>query len=609
MVSIAPHYPDETPALPTPLDQGPTPVVPNGIGAESGSGPAADTSRALAPTSPPTTTAIEYPIGAPSGAAATPAPLPRISVRGGNMAMRVLSRVMQDLDILTGGTRAATYEEVAEHVARRIAIERELENAALKAMGRQSGLLGGPGTGPAPGHGASLANSPASRQPAIDHGSGDVDASSTASAGTPAAQAIPTTEARDEATLPSAQPENAAETGPAALPDALPSQGTFKGGKKGLGDWFQYTQSLAHSDGNPADAAGPIGSGYFRADETDIATAAAIAKDTIDGADRARDFMNSDLTISAQYFEQLAAIESPYKDRYSFIAQILDTKIALDTAALDQKLGQEGMAYAQFSGQVARQVSVPVDFVMTIKDVSDGTISPAEAAVNFATMGHGHQVESLERMVAKGAERQVAERAQQAAGGDGGSGTGGGGTGAGGKANGSDRGGGGGHGGGGTDGPSGESPRQPNRAIILQAVEETLRAHVPDIKKIDPDAAIGFRGGLASDMKGPHKKFAPFDPKDFDVDALIISDKLAREIKPVGDWRRGTHHRDIRRIQFSIEKSLRSNPIMVGLREDRFTFRVYSRKELADLIAKKTKQKDMSFKIRYITEYKCTDSQ
>ena len=36
------------------------------------------------------------------------------SVRGGNMEMRVLSRALQDLDVLTGGTRAVTYDEVDE---------------------------------------------------------------------------------------------------------------------------------------------------------------------------------------------------------------------------------------------------------------------------------------------------------------------------------------------------------------------------------------------------------------------------------------------------------------------------------------------------------------
>ncbi|MEN2788404.1 hypothetical protein ABC974_02105 [Sphingomonas oligophenolica] len=505
------------------------------------------------------------------------------------MAMRVLSRVMQDLDIVTGGTRAATYEEVDEHVTRRIAIERDLENAALTAMGRQTLPLASPGTGPAPGYDASLANSPADRQPAIDHG-GDVDASSTAGTGTPAAQVIPTTKASDKATLPSAQPENAAETDPAALPDALPAQGTFKGGKKGLGDWFQYTQSLAHSGGNPADAAGPIGSGYFRGDDTDIATAAAIAKDTIDGADRARDFMNSDLTISAQYFEQLAAIESPYKNHYALIAQILDTKIALDAAALDQKVGREGMAYAQFFGHVARQVSVPVDFVMTIKEVADGTISPAEAAVNFATMGHAHQVASLERMVAKGAEKQITERAQQAVGdgrGDGGAGTGrpagGGGdngTGKGGKGGGND----------GGEGPTGDTPRRPNRQNILQTLSQTLSDHLPDIKSVDPSARVGFRGSLASGTKGPHKKFAPFDPKNFDVDALIVSDKLADEVKMYNNFRNGSDHSTILAIQNSIEKALRANPHFSGMR-GAFTFRIYSRNEFREVVNKKLEKK------------------
>jgi hypothetical protein len=47
------------------------------------------------------------------------------SVRGGNMEMRVFSRAMQDLDVLTGGTRAATYDEVDEYVERAIRIERD----------------------------------------------------------------------------------------------------------------------------------------------------------------------------------------------------------------------------------------------------------------------------------------------------------------------------------------------------------------------------------------------------------------------------------------------------------------------------------------------------
>lgn len=53
------------------------------------------------------------------------------SVRGGNMSMRVLSRAMQDLDVVTGGRRAATYDEVDEYVGRSIRTEMALERAAL----------------------------------------------------------------------------------------------------------------------------------------------------------------------------------------------------------------------------------------------------------------------------------------------------------------------------------------------------------------------------------------------------------------------------------------------------------------------------------------------
>ena len=41
------------------------------------------------------------------------------------------------------------------------------------------------------------------------------------------------------------------------------------------------------------------------------------------------------------------------------------------------------------------------------------------------------------------------------------------------------------------------------------------------------DARVGFRGSLARGTKGRHKKGAPFDPSDFDVDALVVSDDLA----------------------------------------------------------------------------------
>jgi hypothetical protein len=107
--------------------------------------PAAHTAVS-APETPPETTAesasVEPVTNAsdPAGPTATatpsaaPAPATQFgpkSVRGGNMSMRVLSRAMQDLDLVTGGTRAATYDEVDEYVGRAIKTERGLEQAAL----------------------------------------------------------------------------------------------------------------------------------------------------------------------------------------------------------------------------------------------------------------------------------------------------------------------------------------------------------------------------------------------------------------------------------------------------------------------------------------------
>lgn len=82
----------------------------------------ADDAEAPAPTSAPGT------IPAPA------APVGAKSVRGGNMFMRVLSRAMQDLDVVTGGTRAATYDEVNAYVGHAIRTEHELERSAIAAQ-------------------------------------------------------------------------------------------------------------------------------------------------------------------------------------------------------------------------------------------------------------------------------------------------------------------------------------------------------------------------------------------------------------------------------------------------------------------------------------------
>ncbi|MBM7111694.1 hypothetical protein [Brevibacillus laterosporus] len=49
---------------------------------------------------------------------------------------------------------------------------------------------------------------------------------------------------------------------------------------------------------------------------------------------------------------------------------------------------------------------------------------------------------------------------------------------------------------------------------------------------------------LWQQQKSPHKGNAPFDPTDFDIDAFIVSDKLASRFPTKTKWRSGA---DIRR--------------------------------------------------------------
>ena len=71
---------------------------------------------------------------------------------------------------------------------------------------------------------------------------------------------------------------------------------------------------------------------------------------------------------------------------------------------------------------------------------------------------------------------------------------------------------------------------------VKQKVKNILEDFKEKIRKIDPDAQIGFRGSVATGHKGPHKGNAPFDPNDFDIDVFIKSDKL---FDADGSWWQG----------------------------------------------------------------------
>jgi hypothetical protein len=74
----------------------------------------------------------------------------------------------------------------------------------------------------------------------------------------------------------------------------------------------------------------------------------------------------------------------------------------------------------------------------------------------------------------------------------------------------------------------------------VREVELLLQDKIKRIKKIYPDAKIGYRGSLATGVK--YKTGQPFNPKDWDVDAFIISDNA------FGQFASGIGWKDLRKL-------------------------------------------------------------
>jgi hypothetical protein len=120
-----------------------------------------------------------------------------------------------------------------------------------------------------------------------------------------------------------------------------------------------------------------------------------------------------------------------------------------------------------------------------------------------------------------------------------------------------------------------------NRDAIISLVEKYLANAKGTIAGYDKDAKIGYRGSLATGTKFKSQK--PFDPADFDVDAFIVSDKLADQFKA------GTRFKDARRKFGDIESvsdaiEQRYKESFSGYRDESgagkpFTFRVYTTQE------------------------------
>ena len=120
----------------------------------------------------------------------------------------------------------------------------------------------------------------------------------------------------------------------------------------------------------------------------------------------------------------------------------------------------------------------------------------------------------------------------------------------------------------------------PDRFRIIDDLSVLAQPHVKPIQSLAPDAQVGFRGSLARGFRHPGKGGTPFDPKDFDVDAFIVSDSLAARFPRGVRFRDGKRIPEIRAIQRSLDSSLRKLPSFSGLRKERFTFRIFTRAEI-----------------------------
>ncbi len=123
------------------------------------------------------------------------------------------------------------------------------------------------------------------------------------------------------------------------------------------------------------------------------------------------------------------------------------------------------------------------------------------------------------------------------------------------------------------------------RESIVGNHGEVVEPHLGSIAKLDPDALVGFRGSLARGVTGPHKGNIPFNPENFDVDAFIVSDKLAGQFGSRVPFRSGARIGEVADVQTAIDSALRQNPAFGGLRQDPFTFRIFTQQEIARLQA------------------------
>jgi hypothetical protein len=141
-----------------------------------------------------------------------------------------------------------------------------------------------------------------------------------------------------------------------------------------------------------------------------------------------------------------------------------------------------------------------------------------------------------------------------------------------------------------------------SRARIVESIGEAAQPTLDAIQRLDPNARVGFRGSLASGLKGSHKlgesmERVPFNgdvayklnpktgqyesykgPQGYDADYFIVSDRLANQLgnKPSFMNAAGLKDPGLRASLDEFGDALRSNPELSGMKPGKPKFRVFS---------------------------------
>ena len=133
----------------------------------------------------------------------------------------------------------------------------------------------------------------------------------------------------------------------------------------------------------------------------------------------------------------------------------------------------------------------------------------------------------------------------------------------------------------------------------MQRIGEAAQPVIQEIRRLDPNARIGFRGSLASGLKnetklGPNDERVAFDgivstkngkpytgPQGYDADYFIVSDRLAgqlgnRSFMDAADL----PGKPLRTSLSGFDTALRSDPGLSGMKPDRAQFRVFSEQDM-----------------------------